>query len=102
MTRINANIPRKGRNHKLAGRYARGPDLHKRFLGSVATNQTTADVKERNHSMTNTLNWRDKDVIVSKFNSLFCRWSGGVHLSLLFVFGDKRKLFKHTSCEQIQ
>ena len=39
-------------------------------------------------SVTNTLNWRDKDVIVSKFNSLFCRWRGGVHLSLLFVFGD--------------
>ena len=34
-------------------------------------------------SMTNTLNWRDKDVIVSKFNSLFCGWSGGVHLNLL-------------------
>ena len=34
-------------------------------------------------SVTNTLNWRDKDVIVSKFNSLFGRWSGGVHLNLL-------------------
>ena len=34
-------------------------------------------------SVTNTLNWRDKDVIVSNFNSLFCRWSGGLHLSLL-------------------
>ena len=52
MTRINAYIPRKGRNHKLAGRYTRGPDLHKRFRGSVATNQTTADVKERNHPIT--------------------------------------------------
>ena len=34
-------------------------------------------------SVTNTLNWRDKDVIVSKFNSLFGGWSGGVHLNLL-------------------
>ena len=31
MTSINANIPRKGRNHKLAERYARGTDLHKHF-----------------------------------------------------------------------
>ena len=34
-------------------------------------------------SVTNTLNWRDKDVIVSTFHSLFCRWSGGLHLGLL-------------------
>ena len=47
-------------------------------------------------SVTNTLNWRDKDVIVSKFHSLFCGWIGGVHLNLLLC------LFKHTSCEIIQ
>ena len=36
-------------------------------------------------SVTNTLNWRDKDVIVSTFNSLFCGWSPS---QLTTVFGD--------------
>ena len=49
MTSINANIPRKGRNHKLAGPTPAVPIFTKHFRGSVATNQTTADVKERNH-----------------------------------------------------
>ena len=31
MTSINAKINRKGRNHKLTERYARGTDLHKHF-----------------------------------------------------------------------
>ena len=49
MTSINANIPRKGRNHKLAERYARGTDLHKHF-GSFENEALENEDQSTKHS----------------------------------------------------